>query len=98
VLITGGLGFIGSALARRLVHSGAQVTIVDSLLAEYVPTAVHCPKAVHQQPGCAARLPTAPGGLSNTEATVREILCLPIHPQMDDAAVEPVIAAALDWT
>lgn len=35
VLITGGLGFIGSALARRLVHDGAQVTVVDSLIPEY---------------------------------------------------------------
>ena len=35
VLITGGLGFIGSALARRLVHLGANVTLVDSLIPEY---------------------------------------------------------------
>ncbi|MBF0399504.1 MAG: GDP-mannose 4,6-dehydratase [Magnetococcales bacterium] len=32
VLITGGMGFIGSRLARRLVHLGAKVTIVDNLL------------------------------------------------------------------
>jgi len=35
VLITGGLGFIGSALARRLVNLGARVTLVDSLIPEY---------------------------------------------------------------
>ena len=35
VLITGGLGFIGSALAKVLVNSGAEVTLVDSLIPEY---------------------------------------------------------------
>jgi len=35
VLITGGLGFIGSNLARQLVDLGADVLLVDSLIPEY---------------------------------------------------------------
>jgi UDP-glucose 4-epimerase len=35
VLITGGLGFIGSNLARRLAMHGAYVTLIDSLVPEY---------------------------------------------------------------
>lgn len=35
VLITGGAGFIGSNLARRIVDLGGEVTIVDSMIPEY---------------------------------------------------------------
>jgi UDP-glucose 4-epimerase len=35
VMITGGLGFIGSNLARALVPAGAEVLVVDSLVPEY---------------------------------------------------------------
>jgi len=35
VMITGGLGFIGSNLARRLVELGADVLIIDALLPDY---------------------------------------------------------------
>ncbi|HEY7215428.1 MAG TPA: SDR family NAD(P)-dependent oxidoreductase [Thermoanaerobaculia bacterium] len=35
VLITGGLGFIGSNLAIRLVHEGARVTLCDAMIEGY---------------------------------------------------------------
>jgi nucleoside-diphosphate-sugar epimerase len=35
ILITGGLGMIGSTIARKLVHDRAQVTLVDSCIEPY---------------------------------------------------------------
>ena len=35
ILITGGLGFIGSNLARRLLKEGHRITLLDSLIPEY---------------------------------------------------------------
>ena len=38
VLVTGGVGFIGSNLALRLVELGAEVLLVDSMLPAYGAT------------------------------------------------------------
>ena len=35
ILITGGLGFLGSNLAIKLARYGANVTIVDSLIPQF---------------------------------------------------------------
>jgi UDP-glucose 4-epimerase len=35
ILITGGLGFIGSNLARRLLRDGHRITLLDSLIPQY---------------------------------------------------------------
>ncbi len=35
ILVTGGLGFIGSSLVIRLINEGADVTIIDAMIPEY---------------------------------------------------------------
>jgi UDP-glucose 4-epimerase len=47
VLVTGGLGFVGSALTRALVRVGARVRVLDSLL----PQGGGSPRALHEAAG-----------------------------------------------
>lgn len=58
ILITGGLGFIGSNLARVLAQAGARVTVVDSLIPEYG--------------GNLANVADAPSGIKINIADVRD--------------------------
>jgi len=53
-------------------------------------TAVHYPVSVHLQPAYKNRLQTAPGGLPNTERASKEILSLPIYPELTEKEVKLV--------
>lgn len=58
-----------------------------------IPAAIHYPAPVHLQPAYEGRIRVGAGGLSQTETACREILSLPIHPHLADAAVDEVLAA-----
>jgi dTDP-4-amino-4,6-dideoxygalactose transaminase len=60
-----------------------------------VNTLIHYPLAVHQQPAYADRLATAPSGLPVTEAVCREILSIPVQPELTDEEVNVVCDALL---
>ena len=59
--------------------------------------ALHYPQAVHQQPAYASRLMIAPGGLPVTEAICRDIVSLPMYPQLTHSEQMHVCQAAVDW-
>jgi dTDP-4-amino-4,6-dideoxygalactose transaminase len=67
-------------LARRLREQG-------------IATAVHYPLPVHLQPAYRAQVPLGPGGLPVTERVCREILSLPLYPQLTADQVGRVVAA-----
>lgn len=56
-----------------------------------IGTGIHYPAPVHLQPAYAGRLAEFPAGLPQTAQAVREILSLPIYPQLGEAAVDRVI-------
>ena len=61
------------------------------LEARDIRTAILYPMPVHQQPGYRSRVAVGDGGMVITEKIAREILCLPIYPELNDANVERVV-------
>ncbi len=61
-----------------------------------IAAAIHYPLPVHRQAAYAGRV-SAPGSLAHTDALAPRILSLPLHPQLDDAAVTRVIEAIREF-
>ena len=64
----------------------------EHLRAGQIGTGIHYPVPVHLQPAYAGRLGEYPAGLPETTRVARDILSLPIYPQLGDRAVARVIA------
>lgn len=57
-----------------------------------VPTAIYYPKPLHQQTAY-KHYPVAPGGLPFSDDLAGEVLSLPMHPYLDEATQDRIIAA-----
>ena len=55
-----------------------------------VGTGIHYPVPVHRQPAYQGRVATGPGGCPHTEAAAKEILSLPLYPELTDKQVDTV--------
>jgi dTDP-4-amino-4,6-dideoxygalactose transaminase len=58
-----------------------------------IGTGIHYPAPVHLQPAYAGRVALGPGGCPETEVAAREILSLPLYPELTDTEVETVCGA-----
>jgi len=63
----------------------------DALRGGGVGTGIHYPVPVHLQPAYSGRLAAYPSGLPETERAARQVLSLPMYPQLEDAAVQRVV-------
>jgi dTDP-4-amino-4,6-dideoxygalactose transaminase len=55
-----------------------------------VGNGIHYPMPVHLQPAYAGRVALGPGGCPETEKASREVLSLPMYPELTDAEVDTV--------
>jgi dTDP-4-amino-4,6-dideoxygalactose transaminase len=83
---------------QYVVRSPARDRLRDALRARGIGTNIHYPVPVHLQPAYLGRITLDPAGLPESEAAAREVLSLPLYPQLDDAAVARVVAAMRDAT
>jgi len=63
----------------------------DWLHAAGIGTGIHYPVPVHLQPAYRGRLATGPSGLGVTERAARQILSLPMYPQISEEMIDRII-------
>jgi dTDP-4-amino-4,6-dideoxygalactose transaminase len=67
------------------------------LKSEGINSAVLYPSPVHLQPAYRGRVNAPAGGLPVSERVCRELLCLPMHPQLEEAQVHRIIDRVRRW-
>ncbi len=81
---------------QYVIRTPARDEVAAFLGSRAILTGIHYPVPVHLQPAYRDRQLTF-GALSQTETLCREILSLPMFPQLTDADVDRVIAAITEW-
>lgn len=90
-------GNVVHAYHQYVVRSERRGSLKAFLQARAIGTAILYPTPIHLQPGYKDHVGVASGGLPITEAACREILSLPLYPELTDAQVGVVIARVLEW-
>lgn len=81
-----------STWAQYVIEHKDRDGLAQYLRGQGIPTAVYYPIPIHQQQVYAA-YPTGPGGLPVSEAKAQTVIALPMHPYLDEASQENIIAA-----
>lgn len=80
----------------RAKGDGERDQLKERLRKRGVGTLIHYPVPVHLQPAYCDRVLIGPGGLPETERAAREVLSLPMFPQLTHEQVEMVCQAILN--
>jgi UDP-2-acetamido-2-deoxy-ribo-hexuluronate aminotransferase len=80
-----------SVYAQYTVRARDRAALESRLRAKGIPTAIHYPLALHQQPAYAELSPDA--AFPAAERLAREVISLPMHPYLTEAAQDRVVEA-----
>ncbi len=81
-----------SAWAQYTIRTDGRDALVAGLKEAGVPTAIHYPLPLSQQTGY-RDFPSAPGGTAISERLARTVLSLPMHPYLEEAVQQRIVAA-----
>jgi dTDP-4-amino-4,6-dideoxygalactose transaminase len=78
---------------QYVVRSPRRDALRQALAARGIGTNIHYPVPVHLQPAYRGRVAIGPSGLGESERAAREVLSLPLYPQLAEAALAEIVAA-----
>ena len=78
---------------QYVVRTSRRDAVQAALKARGIGTNIHYPIPVHRQPAYSGRLALGPSGLKHSERAAKEVLSLPIFPELGDDQVARVIGA-----
>ena len=79
---------------QMTIATGERDALQEHLKKSGVASAVHYPSALHRQPAMAG---SPDGDLPRAEQAAREVLCLPMFPELDATEVERAAAAVAEF-
>ena len=83
----------GHVYHQYVIRSTARDATQAMLRGHGIGTAIHYPVPVHAQPAYRGRVALGPARCRQTEIAAREVLSLPVHPELDDGQVCIVVDA-----
>ena len=78
---------------QYVIRAPARDALRQRLATRGIGTTIHYPVPAHLQPAYRGRLATGPAGLGESERAAREVLSLPLYPELGDEALAAVVAA-----
>jgi len=78
---------------QYVLRSAKRDQLRAALTTRGIGTNIHYPVPVHLQPAYRGRIAVGPSGLAHSERAAKEVLSLPMFPQLTDEQAERVVAA-----
>jgi hypothetical protein len=78
---------------QYVLRSERRDEVQAALKAQGIGTGIHYPVPVHLQPAYRDRIPLGPAGCAETARAAREVLSLPMYPELTEAQVARICAA-----